>query len=535
MKPQNFLGNMIAKPSRTARAVLLLCLEIVLVVPTCSVSKIDRGVKSADSYWHETGLTARELESILEPTTCLRDHRQFLGCVNAISSIAERYNLVLNLDGKLVPMDETAIARRLTERKEMEQWEAKFTGEEISPDFSFLDVWKTLDKNHVKPEERAAVIASGINGYLSITKDPHTYILPLAFYEEVLARNDARPTHLGFISKRVRGGAYVRKVFEGSPAALAGLKKGDRITEINGTSILSLHPSQYSEMLRVRVGDRLRLSLERKEHGRTSTKYVEILKSDAIFPNVLARMVDENKRVGLITIHKFARETCSAVHEKLIGLKEEGLRGLILDLRDNPGGQVDEAACILNLFIGKNQKLFETRYLDVSKMSERYTTTKHALYKGPLSILINGGSASASEIVAGVVKDLNRGTLVGERSFGKGSFQDGRIWGLNSNVALFETEGLYYFPSGWTPQLVGLEPDLKVTSLEDETLREEELYYSSIRPSDLWSGPQSLAWINELGCAQPMMPLQEDPQIEMAYNYLNCDSTRSSRDRNDSF
>ena len=496
------------------------------------VDKIDRGVKSTDTYWEETGITSKELEFMLAPSSCLRDHRNFLGCVNAVSAMAERYNLILDQRGEFVPMTTDSIEKRLTEKKELAAWEAKFSSEELALDFSFQDLWKRLDREYIKGPERSAVIASGINAYLGVTRDPHSYIIPLALYEEVIARSDARPSHLGFISKRVKGGAYVRKVFDGSPASMAGLRRGDRIKEVNGQIVTSLHPVQYNEMLKVRIGDRIRLKIERNEHGQIAQKYLEILKSDVIYPNVLSKILTGNGRVGLITIHKFSRDTCSMVRHQVISLKEEGAQGLILDLRDNPGGQVDEAACILNLFVEKGKTLFETRYLDVTRPVDRYRSEKDILYKGPLSVLINGGSASASEIVAGVLKDMGRATLVGERSFGKGSFQDGHLWAVNPRIAFFETEGLYYFPSGWTPQLVGLEPDIKVSSVEDESLREADLYYNPLRPADLWNGPQSLAWMSESLCTEvPLASLEEDPQVEKAWAYMSCDSRSSRHDR----
>ncbi|MFN7727938.1 MAG: S41 family peptidase [Bdellovibrio sp.] len=533
MSLQKFLGKQRFIPSRTLRTVLLLCLEVVLVIPNCAVDKIDRGAKSADYYWQNAGLSSRELEIVLGPQSCLQDHKTFLGCVNAIGAMAERYNLALSQDGQLVPLTDEMIQKRLTEKRELQDWEHVFAAKELSPGFSFIDLWQQLDQKYVQAKERSAVVAAGLNGFLSVTKDPHTYLLPLALYEEVVARSDARPSHLGFVSKRVHGGAYVRKVFSGSPAALAGLRKGDRILEVNGISVMSLHPSLYNDLLRARNSDRLRLLIERSANQTRVRKYVEILKSDEAYPNVLSKWVDESKNVGLVTIHKFSRETCTQVRRQVVSLKEEGLAGLILDLRDNPGGQVDEAACVLNLFVEKNKDLFETRYLDQTRPTDRYRTERDSIYKGPLTVLINGGSASASEIVAGSLKDLNRATLVGERSFGKGTFQDGHLWGVNPRVAYFETEGFYYFPTGWTPQLVGLEPDLKVSSLEDETLREEDLYYSSIRPSDLWEGPQALSWMNEMGCIEPgTRQRQDDPQIEMAFSYLNCDTRNSNGDRN---
>lgn len=513
------------------RALLVLALYFVLVVPTCAPPRADRGVKTADQYWLESGLDSSELEILLSPANCFRDHRHFLGCVNALSAMAERYQLVLEKDGRLVRMSPEKIESRLTEKRELSEWESRFQTEEISPDFSFMAIWRELDSRHVAPEERAAVIASGINAYLSVTRDPHSYILPLAMYEEVLSRSDARAMHLGFTSKRVKGGAYVRKVFAGSPAAVAGLRRGDRILEVNGQEVTGLRPSQFSDMLRVRTGDRIRLRISRLEKGARVAKYVEILKTDAVFPNVMSKRLPGNRGAGLVTLHKFARGTCADVRREIVSLKEEGLQGLILDLRDNPGGQVEEAACVLNLFVEKGRLLFETRYLDQSKPSERYISEKAPEFRGPLSILINGGSASAAEIVAGSLKDMGRATLVGERSFGKGTFQDGRLWAPNPRIAIFETEGLYYFPSGWTSQIVGLEPDVRVSAAEDETLREEDLYYHPIRPSDLWLGPQGLAWMTESACPSENALLEEDPQIEKAWALMNCESGSAAHDR----
>jgi carboxyl-terminal processing protease len=201
-----------------------------------------------------------------------------------------------------------------------------------------------------------------------------------------------------------------------------------------------------------------------------------------------------------------------------------------VDLRDNPGGQVEEAACILNLFVDKGQKLFETRYLDLTRKVDVYTAEQNALFRGPMAVLINSGSASASEIIAGSLKDLGRATLVGEKTFGKGTFQDGRLWGSHEKIAIFETEGMYYFPSGWSPQLVGIHPDIAVNFGGKILYREDELFFNPIIPKDLWTGPQSLAWLNQVQCPSLMENWQDassailnyDPQVTKAQEWLNC-------------
>ena len=282
----------------------------------------------------------------------------------------------------------------------------------------------------------------------------------------------------------------------------------------------------------MRTTERLGLKVLRpvsSANSKMKSTYVEILKSEKSYPSVVSKLVEGSARAGLLTVHKFSKDSCKQTREQLISLKEQNIQGLMLDLRDNPGGQVEEAACILNLFVAEGTFLFETRYLDLSKSSDRYYADEEPVYKGSMAVLINSGSASASEIVAGVLKDMNRAKLVGERSFGKGSFQDGRIWASNEKIALFQTEGLYYFPTGWTPQLIGLEPDISVAFNNLQNQREEELYFSPITPLDNWTGPQALSWLTERGCDLDITSLMEtssitseDPQLRKAQAWLSC-------------
>lgn len=533
MKNQIFLVQFSAFFKKMGVVLLKLALIFLVVGQEVGPSEVVGKTRTADEYWADTQLTERELELFLSPESCASSVASFLGCVNAISSIAEKAKMILMTDGTLAPMSQDLIESRLTEKKELKIWENKYLNQsEVSLDFDFLDLWKELRDKHLRTSVHSAAIASGINAFLSVTKDPHTYIVPLAMYEEVISRSDSKPMHLGFVSKRVKGGAFVRKVFEQSPAALSGLRKGDQILEVNGVSVSSLHPLQYNEMLRSQGALRLRLRVARNEGGKSETKYFEIMRGDKPYPNVVSRMLPTAQSVGLVTIHKFAKDTCEQARTQLQGMIEEGIRGLILDLRDNPGGQVDEAACLLGLFVEKGRDLFQTRYLDEQRPSDYYRSHKAPIYRGPISVLINGGSASAAEIVAGVLKDLGLATLVGERSFGKGSFQDGRLWAANPKIAFFETEGFYYFPSGWTPQLVGLDPDVEVTSKEGESFREEDLYYSAIRPRDFLGLPSGIAaWLTneKTNCESGLIPLTEsDPQIEKAFSVMSC-SERGSR------
>lgn len=516
--------------NRLLKALLILNLELLLMVPSCMQQKTDRGFKTGDQYWAETGLGTKELESLITDETCRSSKQMFLACVNSLSQMAEKYNMVITTDGQLKELEVSDIQDRLTEKKELSKWASVFNT--AGKTLSFMKIWKELESRYVGNKEKSAVVALGINGFLSIYKDPHTYIMPLAMYEEVIASSESRNSNIGLIAKRSGNELIVRKVFQGSASDVAGVKKGDRIQAINMHKVSDLLPSQIGEMLRMQMTARLRLDVVRSngEH-----KTLEVFKSEKAYPSVISKVLEGTQRLGLITVHKFAKNVCENTKQQIISLKEQGIRGLLLDLRDNPGGQVEEAACILNLFVDRGTLLFETRYLDISKPSDQYFAEEEPIYKGPLAVLINSGSASASEIVAGSLKDLDRARLVGERSFGKGSFQDGKIWGPNAKVALFGTEGLYYFPSGWTPQLIGLTPDIAVSFNDTGDGREEELYLNPITPVDSWLGPQNLAWLNnDHGCESKDQYgiagiagvendlTADDPQVQKAQAWLSC-------------
>ena len=506
------------------RALALLSVEVLLLVPSCLSTPVNQAAKSTEQYWMETGLGSAELETLISDESCRSETKVFLACLNAINQMAEKYNLVLSDSGSLVPITSSNVDSVATEKLSLKRWERR--------DFnsvSALSLWKLIDQNHIRPFERSAVIASGINGFLSVYKDPHTYILPLSQYEEVISKSEAKQDKVGFVFRKIGHRVIIKKVFEGSPSDRAGLKKGDEILEISGKKTNVLLGHQISDLLKVRPGQRIALAILRG----TEKKYLEIIKSDTLYSSVNSQILGQEKKIGLISLHRFAKDTCEQTKMQLIGLMEQGIRGLLIDVRDNPGGQLDEAACIANLFVPKGSLLFETRYLDPLKSGENYTAQNEQVYSGPVAVLINSGSASASEILAGSLKDLGRASLVGERSFGKGSFQDGHLWSPNSKIALFQTEGLYYFPSGWTPQLVGLEPDLPVLFSLRDNQRESEVFYNPIKPKDTWTGPQTLAWLNKITC-DPLNDFQDevdsravDNQVQEARSWILCKSQLS--------
>lgn len=526
-----------------SKALSLLALEVLLLVPSCLSQRVERGVKTSDQYWSETGLTSKELETLLSDESCALDKKSFLACVNSVATMLERYNMILDFDGQFRDIKTKDSEALTSEKKQLALWENHLESQTDLPSkpglkasISFIQKWRELDQQFVKSHERSGVIAQGINGFLSVYKDPHTYIVPVAQYEEVISNSEAKQDKLGFIFRRVKGKIVIKKVFEGSPAAIAGLKRSDEILQMNGKTANTLLPYQLAEMMRLRNSQRLSLLISRGGEKR----YVELMKTDTVYPSVASKLIEGSQRLGLLVLHKFSKGTCQASKKHLNSMIEQGISGLLIDVRDNPGGQLDEAACIANMFVKKGSLLFQTKYLETLKPGETYTAEEKQIYFGPVAVLINSGSASASEILAGSLKDLGRATLVGERTFGKGSFQDGHIWGPNSKVALFSTEGLYYFPSGWSPQLVGLEPDVPVAFNNSDSQRESEMFFNPIKPMDTWTGPQTLAWLNKSRCSASSLSalspqaglghdeddrsvlLAEDLQLKEARSWMMC-------------
>jgi carboxyl-terminal processing protease len=501
------------------KALLILQLPLLLLAPSCLQQEVERGVKTAEQYWADTGLGSQELEDLLSSENCDQNEQSFLACVNSVSQMAEKYGLVMLPDGGFRKLTVRDIEEKASEKKALSKWAAAYRSSNLQ--ISFLAAWKSLDVL-IPPAERSAAIAEGINGFLSVFKDPHTYIMPLALYEEVIAASENKNSNAGFVARKVGSELMVRKVLEKSPAEKAGLRKGDRIQVINGNKVSEMLPTKINDLVKMRNTERLGLKVRRGYQS----KYLEIQRSESVFPSVASRILQGQRRVGILTIHKFSKGTCQMARKQLAQLKEQSLRGLLLDLRDNPGGQVDEAACVVNLFVPRGTLLFETRYLDASKPSDRYVAGRDMSYQGPLAVLVNSGSASASEIVAGALRDQNRAKLVGERTYGKGTFQDGRIWVPNPKIAFFQTEGLYYFPSGWTPQLSGLQPDVAVNFNAADDFREADLFWNPLVPVDTWSGLQALSWLTERECELDQIEdaalISEDPQMAKAQALLSC-------------
>lgn len=434
-------------------------------------------IKPIEQYWTEAGIQDSALLELIDDQTCVSSERYFLACANAVMSVAGRYNLQLTLTGQLIAADNNSGFVN-SEKQLLAPWKKLFSNHpEQAEKISFLSVWNQLMDKHIPIKQKQMMLGAGLNGFISVFRDPHTYLMPIAYYREVVAKVDSKTASIGIIMGRTEKNYFVRKVYTGSPAEKADLRKGDVIVAVNSVKIANSMPVRVNELMRGETGNTLTLTVQRAD----KILVVDILRAQSTVPTVSFRLIDGIKPVGVITINKFARQTCDKTKEAIIALQSQEIRGLLLDLRDNPGGQMEEAACVASLFVGPEKRIFEIRYLDPIREREVTYGTEAKIYQGPMAVLINSGSASAAEIVAGALRDLNRGLLVGEKSFGKGSFQEGEVWAQNNKIALFETKGFYYLPSGTSPQMRGLEPDVKIVFKDALQIREVDQYINPLQ------------------------------------------------------
>lgn len=474
------------------------------------------GAKSIDSYWAATGLESQALEELLEPGHCQTSRQYFLACVGAVNAVAQA--LGQSLEPELESVRMVSISQEDSEREILSRWSRFYDRNPGAINkVDFLELWAKLRENSPR-QQQARLVALGLNGFLSVLKDPHTYIIPIDYYREVVVRGKNRAPVVGISLGRDGDQVFIRRVLEGSLAERQGLKKGDWLTEINGVKISGKPMASISELLKGPEGEKISLTVRRQ--GQTKT--YSFVKEVVTIPSVTSKVLAGVRPLGVLTINKFAVDTCSDVKSQVLKLREQKIRGMLLDLRDNPGGQMDEAACVASLFLGPKKKVFELRYLDPKMEVEHHYGSEEQIYSGPIAVLINSGSASAAEIVAGSLRDYNRSILVGERTFGKGSFQEGEIWAENSNIALFKTKGFYYLPTGLSPQKIGLEPDITVAFRGTDSQREEDQYFNAL------SAPAQKGWfasrplVNWDSCFLSDATASEDLEVETARQGLLC-------------
>lgn len=305
---------------------------------------------------------------------------------------------------------------------------------------TFGSVFKSLHSNYVDELNSGDLVKTAIDAMLA-KLDPYTNFYPESEMEEVKLQYLGQYGGIGALIHYKNGIVYISEPYEGLPAYKAGVKAGDAILSIDGESAKGKTSNQVSEKLRGQAGTEIELELERD--GKIIKKTFR--REDIQLPNVpYFGMIDSV--VGYIKLNEFTKEAAKHVQEAFENLKRQNMQYLIFDLRGNGGGLLQEAVNIVNLFVDKGQVVVSTKAKTVEKNSVFKTTKKAIDTKIPIVVLIDGTSASASEIVSGSLQDFDRAVIMGQCSFGKGLVQN--ILPLIYNSQIKVTVSKYYIPSG---------------------------------------------------------------------------------------
>ena len=337
----------------------------------------------------------------------------------------------------------------------------------------FGDVFQRVKTSYVEEKTDQQLITSAINGMLN-SLDPHSSFLPEENYKKMRVETSGKFGGLGVEITSENGMVKVVSPIDDTPAFEAGLQTGDFIIEANKESLIGLPLDEAVELLRGPIGSKIVVTIQR---GQDEPFDVAIIRDEIKIRSVRSEIFND---VGYIRISKFTEQTNPGLIKAVNDLNKESvnnLKGYVLDLRNNPGGLLTQSIKVADAFLEEGE-IVSTRGRSGSDMSHAYASEGDIIEGKPLVVLINSGSASASEIVAGALKDHKRAIIMGNRSFGKGSVQS--VIAMPGHGAIRLTTALYYTPSGVSIQSKGILPDIEV-----ELARIEEINDVDVREEDL--------------------------------------------------
>ncbi len=338
------------------------------------------------------------------------------------------------------------------------------TNDEKRPDFGlFWSAWDHITQNYDGELDYSKLIYGAIDGMVKAVGDPYTMFLTRDQSTQFNQDLEGSISGIGAEIGVKNDYPVIIAPIDGSPAQKAGIKPGDIVTKIDGTDTKGMDLNTAVSKIRGQAGTKVKLVISRNntEHA------LEITRENITVNSVKYEI--KNGNVGYVEISKFDNNTASLLQKATADLKDKGAKGIILDLRNNPGGYLDAAISVSSEFLEKN-KVVVTEKRTVGDPKERvYKSSGKGKFTDnniPIVILVNGGSASASEIVAGALKDHDRAILVGEQTFGKGSVQT--IENLGQGTTLHITVAHWYTPNGKNIGEEGLTPDIAVGLTEDD-------------------------------------------------------------------
>ena len=330
----------------------------------------------------------------------------------------------------------------------------------------FGDVFERVRAEYVDPVDDKDLVENSINGMLT-GLDPHSSYMNAKAFRDMQVQTKGEFGGLGIEVTQDNGFIKVISPIDDTPASKAGIKAGDIITALDGKTVQGLSLQDAVDKMRGAPNSKITLTIKRE--GVDKPIEISMLREVIHIQVVKQRMEPDD--IGYVRLSQFTEQADAGLKQAVKTLKQQSggkLRALILDLRNNPGGLLDQAVAISGDFINQGE-IVSTRARHTED-AQRWDAKGSDILDGlPLVVLINGGSASSSEIVAGALQDHHRAVLLGTRSFGKGSVQT--VIPLPGNGAMRLTTARYYTPSGRSIQGLGITPDVKVAETREETPR----------------------------------------------------------------
>ncbi len=351
------------------------------------------------------------------------------------------------------------------------------------PEFAKLfAVFQRVKASYVEPVEDDVLIRGAIDGMLAAL-DPHSAYLDGGDLQRLETMIDGQYSGLGLSVVMEDGAVKVISPFRGSPAETAGIKAGDFITHLDGKLIVDTKLDDAVAQMRGPKGTSIQLTIFRP--GREEPLEVNVTRGVIELEPVTSELAEGN--IAVITVNEFSAQVGADVYKAWADIKKKApggrVNGLVLDLRNNPGGSLDESVALSDLFLSEGRIVSQRG----RARGETVLYDAESVYRGdmaegvPMIVLINAGSASASEIVAGALQDHRRALIMGERSFGKGSVQS--LLPLGTDAALKLTTARYFTPAGKSVQEGGIRPDITVPQISDPDYALRQKYQT--RESDL--------------------------------------------------
>ena len=318
------------------------------------------------------------------------------------------------------------------------------------------ELYQALSDQAVDAPDRQDLVQAAIEGMLDEVDDPYARYFPATEFEEFSASLQGTFSGVGLMLEETPEGPVIVSVLEGTPADRAGIEEGERIISVDGENVSDEPLEQIVMKVKGDAGTTVRLGLAGGDAG---ARELQVTRAEFNLPDITTEMLDHN--VGYINLLQFVDGSSDRLRDEVRAMVDDGVEGIVLDLRENPGGLLDESVTVASVFI-ENGPIVSVE--ERSREREVFEAVGDAFERVPLAVVVDGHSASASEIVAGAIQDADRGPIVGEQTFGKGTVQT--IAQLSDGSGAKFTTARYSTPSGDSIEGVGVTPDVEVAAGE---------------------------------------------------------------------